>query len=69
MFALMPLGQRIYPVGEWGKARRYNCPLCAIGYDTNHTKIWDMKDMNADYVNKKITYYLFNSKIFLIFVP
>lgn len=27
-----------------------NCPLCAIGHDANHTKIWDLKDMDADHV-------------------
>ena len=27
-----------------------NCPLCAIGHDSNHTKIWELKDMDADHV-------------------
>ena len=27
-----------------------NCPLCAVGHDANHTKIWDLKDMDADHV-------------------
>ena len=27
-----------------------NCPLCAIGHDANHTKIWELKDMDADHV-------------------
>ncbi len=27
-----------------------NCPLCAIGHDANHTKLWDLKDMDADHV-------------------
>ena len=27
-----------------------NCPLCAIGHDANRTKIWDLKDMDADHV-------------------
>ncbi|MBQ6746935.1 MAG: helix-turn-helix domain-containing protein [Bacteroidaceae bacterium] len=27
-----------------------NCPLYAIGHDANHTKIWDLKDMDADHV-------------------
>ncbi len=27
-----------------------NCPLCAVGHDANHSKIWDMKDMDADHV-------------------
>lgn len=27
-----------------------NCPLCAIGHDANHSKIWDLKDMDADHV-------------------
>lgn len=32
---------------ERGKS---NCPLCAIGHDANRTKIWDLKDMDADHV-------------------
>ena len=28
-----------------------NCPLCAIGHDSNKTKIWDYKDMDADHVS------------------
>ena len=27
-----------------------NCPYCAIGHDGNATKIWDIKDMDADHV-------------------
>ena len=27
-----------------------NCPECAKGHDANHTKIWDLKDMDADHV-------------------
>lgn len=27
-----------------------NCPLCAIGHDANHSKIWELKDMDADHV-------------------
>ena len=27
-----------------------NCPLCAIGHDANHSKIWDLKEMDADHV-------------------
>ena len=27
-----------------------NCPLYAIGHDSNHTKIWELKDMDADHV-------------------
>ena len=27
-----------------------NCPLCAIGHDANHTRIWDLKNMDADHV-------------------
>lgn len=27
-----------------------NCPYCAIGHDVNKTKIWDLKDMDADHV-------------------
>lgn len=27
-----------------------NCPLCAIGNNTNKTKNWDLKDMDADHV-------------------
>jgi hypothetical protein len=28
-----------------------NCPLCAIGHDSAKTKIWDLKDMDADHVS------------------
>lgn len=27
-----------------------NCPLCALGHDANRTKIWNIKDMDADHV-------------------
>lgn len=27
-----------------------NCPYCAIGHDSNKTKIWALKDMDADHV-------------------
>jgi len=27
-----------------------NCPYCAIGHDANKSKIWDIKDMDADHV-------------------
>ncbi|MFI3298157.1 MAG: DUF262 domain-containing protein [bacterium] len=27
-----------------------NCPLCAIGHEANKTKIWALKDMDADHV-------------------
>ena len=27
-----------------------NCPLCAIGHDSNKNKIWSMADMDADHV-------------------
>lgn len=27
-----------------------NCPLCALGHENNRTKIWDLKDMDADHV-------------------
>lgn len=27
-----------------------NCPLCAVGDNSNKTKIWDFKDMEADHV-------------------
>lgn len=27
-----------------------NCPLCAIGRDANHEKIWSLNDMDADHV-------------------
>lgn len=28
-----------------------NCSLCAIGHDANKTKIWSLKDMDADHVS------------------
>lgn len=27
-----------------------NCPLCTLGHDANKSKIWDLKDMDADHV-------------------
>jgi hypothetical protein len=27
-----------------------NCPLCAIGHDSNKIKIWSLNDMEADHV-------------------
>ena len=27
-----------------------NCPLCAIGHDANRTRIWAIKDMDADHI-------------------
>jgi len=27
-----------------------NCPLCAIGHDANNSKIWSLKEMDADHV-------------------
>lgn len=27
-----------------------NCPLCALGHDSNKTKIWTLKEMDADHV-------------------
>lgn len=27
-----------------------NCPLCAIGHENSRTKLWDIKDMDADHV-------------------
>lgn len=27
-----------------------NCPLCALGHDANRTRIWDIKDMDADHI-------------------
>ena len=28
-----------------------NCPYCAIGHDASRSKIWDLKDMDADHVS------------------
>ena len=28
-----------------------NCPLCALGHDVNKTKIWSLKEMDADHVS------------------
>ena len=27
-----------------------NCPLCAIGHDANHEKLWSLSEMDADHV-------------------
>ncbi len=31
-------------------AGRSNCPLCAVGHSANASKIWNLKDMDADHV-------------------
>ena len=28
-----------------------NCPLCAVGHDSNKAKVWSLKDMDADHVS------------------
>ncbi len=35
---------------EAKKKHKSNCPLCAIGHDANKTKIWTLKEMDADHV-------------------
>jgi len=35
---------------EAEKKNTSNCPLCAIGHDSNKTKIWKIADMDADHV-------------------
>lgn len=35
---------------EAEEKRISNCSLCAIGHDSNKTKIWSLKDMDADHV-------------------
>ena len=32
------------------KSGKSNCPLCAVGHDTNKGKVWALKDMDADHV-------------------
>ncbi len=33
------------------KSKGYsNCPLCAIGHDSNKSKIWKINEMEADHV-------------------
>jgi hypothetical protein len=32
-------------------AGKSNCPLCAVGHSANATKIWALKDMDADHVS------------------
>ena len=32
------------------KAGKSNCPLCCLGHDNNHNKVWDLKDMDADHI-------------------
>ncbi|MFT3848378.1 MAG: DUF262 domain-containing protein [Propionivibrio sp.] len=32
-------------------AGKSNCPLCAVGHNTNVTKIWTIKEMDADHVS------------------
>lgn len=35
---------------EAKKIEKSNCPYCAVGHDANRTKIWALKDMDADHV-------------------
>ena len=35
---------------EAGKSGISNCPLCAIGHDSNKSKIWKISEMDADHV-------------------
>lgn len=35
---------------EAEKNNTSNCPLCALGHDANKTRIWSLKDMDADHV-------------------
>lgn len=35
---------------EAEKASMSNCPLCALGHDSNKTKIWKLAEMDADHV-------------------
>lgn len=35
---------------EAEKKGKSNCPLCALGHDSNKTKIWKLKEMDADHV-------------------
>lgn len=32
------------------KVGESNCPYCAIGHEASKTKIWELKDMDADHV-------------------
>jgi hypothetical protein len=32
------------------KKNTSNCPLCSLGHDSNKTKIWNLKEMDADHV-------------------
>ena len=32
------------------KGGESNCPLCALGHEANHTKIWKLTEMDADHV-------------------
>ena len=47
-----PVMRKVYDMQtEQAKAAgTSNCPLCAIGHDANHTKIWKLEEMDADHV-------------------
>lgn len=36
--------------GEAEKASISNCPLCALGHDSNKAKIWKLAELDADHV-------------------
>ena len=40
----------IQQTNEAKAEKKSNCPDCAIGHDANKTKIWALKDMDADHV-------------------
>lgn len=47
-----PIKRKVYQT-QTKEARQKgisNCPLCAVGHEANKTKIWELKDMDADHV-------------------
>lgn len=47
-----PIKQSVYAkqTDEAKKNHTSNCPLCALGTDSNHVKIWKLNEMDADHV-------------------
>lgn len=47
-----PVKQSVYAKQTESAKKNHlsNCPLCALGTDNNHTKIWKLNEMDADHV-------------------
>ncbi len=55
MFSHSPHSPKLFTYAAQTKAAKdkgvSNCSLCAVGHDSNKTKIWVIKEMEADHVS------------------